>query len=118
MILNLLTAANSSVNGDFQASVAPSSFRARVSNGNYTTPFFEAMEQNGVGPFEYAWSVTGEAGALVNINNEIAKRVNLNVSSYNSDVELQLTCEITDTGNSNNKTTATSDILILFGENL
>ena len=118
MITNLLMASGVTVDGEYSASITPPVLNRVTNNGNFTTPFFEALEQNGTGPFEYEWSFTGGDGGNVTINSGTEKRTNLNVSSANRDIEITLTCKVKDTGNSDVIAEASSNILIIFGNNL
>lgn len=108
---------NSSVNGGYEASISPPVFITQTSNGNYTSPFFEAAAQNGVGPFEYEWSFEGGNSSEVEINSPTKKRTNMNVSSSNSFVKIKLKCKIKDTGNGNATKEATAEVAIEFGIN-
>lgn len=117
MIVNLLIASGATVIGEYSASVAPPRFTARVSNGSYVTPTFEASAQNGVGPYEYLWEYESGDGAQISINSPTSQRTSLNVSFYNNSVFISLKCTVKDTGNGNAEFTAVSSINIQFGDN-
>lgn len=95
---------------DVSASISPASFQTISPNGSYTTPFFNAIASNGVGPFTYSWTV--DDGAALTPSS-IKTRVNL--SGYDRDVFTVLRLTITDTGDGNKTATATAPISVTFG---
>lgn len=111
-----MQAANSAVAGDYSCSIDPPLFRVFTSNGGYTTPTFEAFVQNGVGDYEYLWIADGGVGSSIKINNPTASRTNLNVSSYNQEIEITLRCTVKDKGNGNAETSAEANLIINFGD--
>lgn len=98
---------------DVSASISPSSFVGVSSNGSYTTPFFNAVASNGVGPFTYSWSI--DEGSVQSPNN-IKTRVVL--SGYNRFVQTVLRLTITDTGDGNKTASATANISVSFEDQL
>lgn len=116
MIANLLMASGATVIGEYSASINPAKLLTNASNGNFQTPFFEAIEQNGVGPFEYKWSFNEGDGGNVVINSPTEKRTNLNISSSNDEISVNLSCKIIDKGNNDEIAESSANIFITFGD--
>lgn len=95
---------------EFGASVSPSNFHAITQNGAYRTPKFACNVSGGVGPFEYAW-----ASDRLNIDTPTQQKTSFTASGYNSFIITTVTCEVTDTGNANQKAIASAFIEIEFG---
>ncbi len=98
---------------DVSASISPAPFVSLSPNGSYTTPFFNAIASNGVGPFTYSWSI--DEGSVQQPSN-IKTRVNL--SGYNRLVQTVLRLTITDTGDGNKTASATANISVSFEDQL
>lgn len=98
---------------DVSASISPNPFQGISPNGSYTTPFFNAIASNGVGPFTYSWSI--DEGSVLTPSN-IKTRVNL--SGYNRLVQTVLRLTITDTGDGNKTASATVNVSVSFEDTL
>jgi len=116
-MINMLSAVNSAVQSSFNVSISPESFFTSANNGSYTTPYFEASAQGGVGPYEYEWSITDVSG-LSALTETTGEKTRIKTGGYNVEVEGILKVLVKDTGNGNAELSASADYVIFFGERL
>lgn len=100
---------------DYGVSITPAFLVRNVPNGNYVTPNFVANVVSAIGPVEYDWTVNGGTQFLSATNTQT---VFLTVPGYNTEINLELRCVVTDTGNANAEVSATSEIILNFGSPL
>ena len=98
---------------DVKAAISPASFISLSRNGSYTTPFFNAVVSNGIGPFTYSWSF--DEGAVSTPSNIKTRLV---MSGYNTQVNGTLYLTVTDTGDSNKTATASASVSLFFEDQL
>ena len=117
LMINMLSAVNSSVQSSFNVSISPENFSTSTNNGSYTTPFFEALAQGGVGPYEYEWSITDTAG-LSTLTETTDEKTRIKTGGYNTEVDGVINVLVKDTGNGNAELSASANYVIFFGERL
>lgn len=108
--MKALLMTNNAAVTEFGVSISPSSFVERTTNGGYRTPKFTCNVSGGVGPFEYLWTSDG-----LNIDSPTSQKTSFTTTGYNDYVLATAYCEVTDTGNGNQKLSAFVTIEIEFG---
>ena len=109
-----------SVGGNVSASYAiditPSGLDVEAPNGGYQSPIIRANPVNGVGPFDFTWSVTTPLVSLENaIDSGEDTFTRITTSGFAPDiVEGVLTCNCIDTGNGNTPTQSSINFKIQF----
>lgn len=113
--MSLLIVTNATPSAEFSASISPSSYNVTASNGSFTTVRFKANAENNSGDLTYDWSYTlvNSQAATVTINSPENFETSLTVSSYNSNIQIILKCNISDDSET---VSATSILNIQFGK--
>jgi len=94
---------------DVKVNISPSSFVGVSSNGSYTSPYFRASVSNGVGPFQYSWSI--DEGEILSPSDS---KTRFRLSGYNAFKATVLRLTVTDTGDSNKTASATANVSVSF----
>ena len=108
--MKALLMTNNAAIAEFGASISPSNFFVITPNGGYRTPKFTCNVAGGVGPFSYIWT-----SERLSVDSPSEQKTSFTASGYNSIVITAVSCEVTDTGNGNQKTIASAFIEIEFG---
>lgn len=112
--MNLLIVSPTVVVSEFGASVSPSRYVQTTSNGAFTTLKFKAVAENYTGDLSYTWTFTkvSSQSASIQINSPTSSETTMTISSFNSNIDIILKCDITD---DNETISAVSSLDIQFG---
>lgn len=112
--MNLLIVSPAVVASEFGVSVSPSRYVQTTSNGAFTTLKFKAIAENFTGDLSYSWTFTkvGAQSASIQINSPASSETTLTISSFNSNIDIILKCEVTD---DNDTISSISSLDIQFG---
>ena len=102
---------------EFGVSISPSNFGFAADNGSYTTPRFTANLVGATSAYEFKWGFVGNSFGFSILGSDENDYCVLNGSGVNSEIDLILKCDVTDTSTSA-VTTATAQITIFFESNL
>lgn len=80
-------------------------------NGSGTSPRVYSTVINGIGPFTYLWTITGDD---ILINSPENESTTFGASGYNTEYNETATLTVTDTGNSDEETTEEISISFAF----
>lgn len=97
--------------GDYTAVIVPPSITTQTTNGSYTTPLLTVGVYNGIGPYEYEWIDADMFGIF---SDDYGRQTTFSVSGYNENKTVVLNCRVTDTGNSNEVTFATTYLDVTY----
>lgn len=85
----------------YSVSLLPGRIDVFSGNGSSTSPKVYSTVKNGVGPFEYLWTITGSD---ISINDDTGDNTSFSTSGFNSSYTEIATLTVTDTGNGDAQT--------------
>ncbi|QDP52085.1 MAG: hypothetical protein Unbinned706contig1000_29 [Prokaryotic dsDNA virus sp.] len=85
----------------YTVSISPGFIEVFSDNGSSTSPFANSSVNNGVGPYEYLWTITGSDISIVTSTDS---RTRFSASGFNSIYSEVATLTVTDKGNGDAQT--------------
>lgn len=104
------------ITADYAVNITPDNLTVEASSGGYTSPLIRANPVNGIGPFDFTWTVSTNFVVLSNNGNSgLNSSTNIITSGFDGYlVEGTLTCNCVDIGNGNLLTQSTINFSIQF----
>ena len=96
---------------EYGISISPGSINVVSSNGSASSPIAYATVINGVGPFTYAWIITGSD---IGIDSPMNSDTAFSSSGFNVVYAEVATLTVTDTGNGNAEISKDIDVTFRF----
>lgn len=92
---------------EYSVSVSPGFIFVLSENGSAISPIAYSTVLNGVGPFNYQWTITG---SKITINSDTSANTSFSASGFNTSYSEVATITVTDTGNGNLETS--QDVIV------
>ncbi len=97
------------ITGSYNIDLNPGAVIVLSPNGSTTSPIVYSTVNNGIGPFDYEWTITGSD---ITINSNTSANTSFSSGGFNQSNSETATLKVTDTGNGNLETT--KDINVTF----
>lgn len=103
--------ASSNILGSYGVSISPGTILVNAQQGAAMSPVAYSTVLNGVGPFTYQWTITGDD---ITINDATSSDTSFSASGFATLYLGVATLTVTDEGNANQETSKEVDVTFFF----